>query len=468
MKLWLFWWSFVKLLRPAFSRSATFMWFALSVAATCTRPDLAGVTSMIRALGLKGSCYHSLLGMFHSTAINLEKLAQLWTRTVMGLLESNIEHSGDRPVFVADGIKISKTGRKMPGVKLLYQNSENNNKANYIFGHSCQAISVLMRSGIRHVALPLRCMIHEGIISKREDATLTLLDKLVNMTKSLDVAKPSILVADAYYTSAKIILPLLEMGWHLVSAARMNAVAYKEPVTPIKKGRGRPKLYGAKINLRTLFEDESEFKEASSPIYDEKGVVLRYRSINLIWRPVAKVIQFVLVSHPTRGKKIIVSTDLNMCPIEIIRLYGLRFKIEFSFKQAIYVIGTYSYHFWMLTMRRRPKTSGDQDIRNEEESYQQKVERKIRAYHLYIQIGVIAQGLLQAIAIKHTKLVWRYYGSWIRTRRYGVQPSEWVAALALRNSLPEFLTGTGKGFTLAIFLRKRIDLARSEGTKLVA
>lgn len=468
MNLWLFWWSFVKLLRPAFSRSSTFLWFALSVAATCIRPDLAGVTSMVRALGLTGKCYPSLLGMFHSTAINLDKLAQLWTQIVMKLLASHIEYSGDRPVFLADGIKISKTGRKMPGVKRLHQSSDNNNKASFIFGHSCQAISVLIRSGIRHVALPLRCMIHEGVIFNQEDTTLTLLDKLINMTKSLDVTKSSILVADAYYTSAKIILPLLKMGWHLVSAARMNAVAYKEPVAPIKKRRGRPKIYGAKVSLRTLFEDESEFTEVSSPIYDEKGVVLRYRSINLVWRPVARVIQFVLVSHPVRGKKIIVSTDVNMCPVEIIRLYGLRFKIEFSFKQALYVIGTYSYHFWMATMKRRQKTSGDQDIRNEDEIYQQKVERKIKAYHLYIQVGVIAQGLLQAIAIKYAELVWRYYGSWIRTIRPGVQPSEWVAALALRNSLPEFLTGTGKEFTLALFLHKRIDLSRSEGTKLVA
>jgi hypothetical protein len=29
------------------------------------------------------------------------------------------------------------------------------------------------------------------------------------------------------------------------------------------------------------------------------------------------------------------STDTSLCAIEIIRIYGLRFKIEFAFKQAV-------------------------------------------------------------------------------------------------------------------------------------
>jgi hypothetical protein len=36
-------------------------------------------------------------------------------------------------------------------------------------------------------------------------------------------------------------------------------------------------------------------------------------------------------------------TDLTLSPVEIIRLYGLRFNIEHSFKQAVRVAGTLSY-----------------------------------------------------------------------------------------------------------------------------
>ncbi len=46
------------------------------------------------------------------------------------------------------------------------------------------------------------------------------------------------------------------------------------------------------------------------------------------------------------------TTDLSLSAIEVIHIYGLRFKIEHAFKQAVHVIGSFSYHFhfWMKDM----------------------------------------------------------------------------------------------------------------------
>jgi hypothetical protein len=43
-------------------------------------------------------------------------------------------------VLIADGIKVSKEGKKMPAVKLMHQDSQSNAKAEYIMGHYLQAI----------------------------------------------------------------------------------------------------------------------------------------------------------------------------------------------------------------------------------------------------------------------------------------------------------------------------------------
>ena len=68
-------------------------------------------------------------------------------------------------------------------------------------------------------------------------------------------------------------------------------------------------------------------------------------SIDLLWRPLGCLVRFVFVDHPTRGKIILMSTLLSLEPLAIIELYGYRFKIEFSCKQALHTSGTYAYHF---------------------------------------------------------------------------------------------------------------------------
>jgi hypothetical protein len=206
MILWIAWWNWVRELRPAFARNRTFLGFAASLAATCTRVDLRGVTRLVRALGLRQACYDRLLDFFHSPSVRLPELTQLWTALVLRILRPFLLVVNGRIVLLADGIKAPKTGRKMPGVKKLHQESQNNTKPEYIFGHSCQAIAVVVRAASSFFALPLACRIHEGAVFSNRDRR-TLLDKLVGLLFSLGITTLAYLVADAYYASARIILP---------------------------------------------------------------------------------------------------------------------------------------------------------------------------------------------------------------------------------------------------------------------
>ena len=53
MALWKVWFDHVGKLRDAFSRDRTFLWFVLALVACTVRPDIAGVTSFVRACWLK-------------------------------------------------------------------------------------------------------------------------------------------------------------------------------------------------------------------------------------------------------------------------------------------------------------------------------------------------------------------------------------------------------------------------------
>ena len=67
----------------AFPKRSHLLWLVLVLAALCLRPDLAGVTSLVRSLGLSDASYYCLLHFFHSPALNLERLTQLWRPAIV-------------------------------------------------------------------------------------------------------------------------------------------------------------------------------------------------------------------------------------------------------------------------------------------------------------------------------------------------------------------------------------------------
>ncbi len=246
MELWTFLLAIAFELRPAFGRAQTFLWFLVVLAATCARRESRYVSDMARGLGLPKSSYPRFLAFFHSSAVHLDVLVRLWTAVALRVAGPCVHKVNGRIVLLADGIKVPKSGRKMPSVKKLHQQSQNNGKPEFIFGHSCQAISLVVNALDSAFALPLACRIHEGLVASNRDKR-TLLDKLVELFGLLQLSAPCYLVADAYYAAAKIIRGMKKAGAHLVCAMRSTAVAYHLPPADGPRGRGRPKTYGERV-----------------------------------------------------------------------------------------------------------------------------------------------------------------------------------------------------------------------------
>jgi hypothetical protein len=145
--------------RECFSRGATFKWFVTIIIGMVVRFDNLGVTSIIRALGLKPT-YELLDRYFRSDAWKLTELERKWWHVVADYAPL-MKHNGVA-VLVGDGIKVSKEGRRMPGVKRLHQESENSSKAANITGQMYGGIGVLAAAGSKTFCIPLACEMQDG------------------------------------------------------------------------------------------------------------------------------------------------------------------------------------------------------------------------------------------------------------------------------------------------------------------
>lgn len=425
------------------------------------REDYAGVTSFVRCLGLREKFYHLLLNFFHSYSLCINTLQRLWFKLCLSIFSDKIETVNGRIITILDGLKIAKEGKKMPAVKSLHQESENNSKPPFIMGHYVECISLLVRGLGQFFAVPIAGNIHGGVIFNQEDKEITLIDRAIEMVYNV-IDSPFYMVGDAYYAAKKVMIALRGKDNHIISRMRKNSTAYKEleKKKSTKKRRGRHKKYGEKIWLKNYFKNKN-FVEGKSPVYGEENVSIKFLMLNnLLLRPFQIEVCIVLVKHPKRGKIILISTDRTLSALEIIKIYGLRFKIEVSFKQAISTLGAYTYHFWMLLMQKIKKTSGDQDVSKKDQKYRNQVKRKLHAYHSYVQTGLIAQGLLIALAVNQKNLVWKSFYTWFRTMNPEKNPSELIVKYAMCSTFWPFLRALPATHLWKKFIRPKIDFAK--------
>ena len=318
------------------------------------------------------------LALFHSKALDLDVLTACWVRLALTLFRPFL--AGERLVCLADGIKAAKEGKKMPGVKLLHQESGNNTKPEFIMGHSLQAISLLVQGPTGQVAaVPLVSRIHEGMVFTNRDHR-TLLDKLVALLLTLAKIwdRKLLLVADAYYANGSIIAPLVGRGHHLVSRFRNNTVAFLPPVVPSRRTKGRPRIYGEKVRIKELAQELGAFTSAPSPVYGDQNVTLSYRCLDLIWRPAGRLVRFVLVHHPVPGNHL--PPFHGSHPGAAGDHPALRLPVQ---DRAWVSPGrprrgiSYGYHFWMSTMKPLRSGDGEQHFHHTTDEYRTAIRRKV-------------------------------------------------------------------------------------------
>ena len=193
-----------------FSRRAAFNWFVTITIGLMLRSDKLGVTCVIRDLVLNPGCYDSLLHFFRASSWSLEDIRKRWFSAVR--LYAPLYKEGNYHILVGDGVKQSKEGRRMPGVKKLFQESENSAKPEYIHGHMFGGLGILAGSVRNWACIPLSIRLHDGLQAAREwkGASVSEASHVVQMVEDAYHATltfgDSLLLLDRYFLT----VPALE------------------------------------------------------------------------------------------------------------------------------------------------------------------------------------------------------------------------------------------------------------------
>jgi hypothetical protein len=124
----------------------------------------------------------------------------------------------------------------------------------------------------------------------------------------------------------------------------------------------------------------------------------------LLWgQKLYKKLRFVYAEYNGQST-ILVSTDLDLKPVEIIRLYSWRFTIENTFREMKQVVNAFGYRFWSKYMpklkRYRKKTDPEQLDAVTDENARKRIRLAMKALEGYVFCCTVATGLLQMLSIK--------------------------------------------------------------------
>ena len=417
--------------RPLFSRQASFTWFVVVIFGFLLRFDHYGVSSIVRWLHLPTTSYPLLIHFFHSSSWSLSEVMMTWItfcREKFTLVSLN-----ERLLIVGDGIKVSKESQCQPGLKFLHSPSQNQSKPQRFKGHHFGCTAFVAEKHDKFRPILQAAQIHEGVDELRDQQSEkaqqpeTAVSRMMSLITliAINQGQPVYAALDALFSTKvafhSVFNRLQEDGspWvHLITRAKCNYVGY---TGALRRKKERVKLWN-------IFDNPDLFIEYVHPLHPKRTIQLYQR--DLYWGNESFFLRFVWGIDEGR-KFILMSSDLRLTSLEILKFYGLRFQIEFGFRVLKHIMGGFRYRFWSSLLRPEKSTS-KQELqvidKDKEAAIIEKSLQKLDAIERFVNLAIIAQGILSYLAMTKDEWVWNIHhaSSWLRSYSSTVASDETV------------------------------------------
>ncbi len=175
-------------------------------------------------------------------------------------------------------------------------------------------------------------------------------------------------------------------------------------------------------------------------------------------KPIKGMLRFILV-ETSRGRIILMTSDLKLDPITAIQLYCRRVTIETMFDTLKNTLGAMAYHFWshyLSRASRKPKKNKDWEQNSTDIA---KTKNTLAAIEKFVNVQLLVLGTLQLIAKQFPVEVKAKANCWLRTVSSNT-PSEFVTRTALRKT--KSVSGHG-AFVLMLIRCSRLPIHAALG-----
>jgi hypothetical protein len=225
-------------------------------------------------------------------------------------------------IAVVDGSFISKSGKHTAGLGMFWNSCE----SKPCRGLEMSVLGVVEMKSHTFYTLDARQTI-DGV---DEDRLLSHELHVKSCKKELDQLQVKYLVADGHYTKRTFVSTVSKLGLYQIGRLQCNADVYW-PNYATYPGKGRPRKYWAKVNMRGACE--SGWKECGA--LDDKTKVFQAVLYSKCFKQNINVIMLRKGAIGEKRKVIyLFSTDTAIEPLTLISYYKARFQIEFAFRDA--------------------------------------------------------------------------------------------------------------------------------------
>ena len=248
-------------------------------------------------------------------------------------------HSGHRTAIAIDPSYINKSGKFTPGMGYFWS------------GCTCAYKRGLEILGIALVDADTRdatflksaqtfTQKHRGPKAyctkgmKDPDSLIGLYLRAILACKKQLMSLSKTIVADAYFSKRTFSDGVIDLGFHLISRLRDDAVFKYLSTKPHTGKRGRPQKFEGRVDINNLDTTVFSTEEVAG---DDSTITLHSAIVyaNGLKRDVKVVIaDFPDVDKSRPSRKIFFSTDTSVSAKDIFDIYRTRFQIEFLFRDA--------------------------------------------------------------------------------------------------------------------------------------